>query len=389
MRFFDLTADATRSTMRRLVRNVLTAIALGTGTGAMAAILCLSQSAAAEIVDRLDGLVAATAVVSISGDAWADGDEAFVTPAQDAFGKSVRIGTFTVLNRPDLNVVSSLQTRRVACPIIVATQEGLEARAAVTKDGAYASDALAAQGATFAAVGASLAAELGLDLNLGSRVIYLDSRPITVTALVSDGGDNSLLATALIIPPGVADRLGILPPTRDLSAALSPSIMASATQSLPLVIRPSNPSSVTVSTPPSATQLVAGISADTQASVNVVAIVTGLVSALSVIVTMQIAVRERRGEIGLLRSLGATRSEVGAKFLLEAVLVGSVSSILGWVLGVTAAATVILLNGWSFYFPPEVFVVAGLGFAVGLLAGIPPALSASRVDPITLIRDVN
>src|SRR4029077_19401423 len=53
-----------------------------------------------------------------------------------------------------------------------------------------------------------------------------------------------------------------------------------------------------------------------------------------------IAVTHRRAEIGILRALGATRSQVQRLFLMESILAGLLGSILGAALGITAALAI-------------------------------------------------
>jgi len=130
---------------------------------------------------------------------------------------------------------------------------------------------------------------------------------------------------------------------------------------------------------------------------NVVGLLTlmvGAIAAISLIVggigianIMLVSVVERTREIGVRKALGATRSAILNQFLTEAILVSGLGGVIGIGLGVAIAyssATIFqfpfLVSIWS--------VVAGFGLSmiVGLVAGVIPARSAAKLDPIQALR---
>jgi putative ABC transport system permease protein len=98
--------------------------------------------------------------------------------------------------------------------------------------------------------------------------------------------------------------------------------------------------------------------------------------------TMVISVLERRGEIGLRRSLGATRRHVLLQFLTESLLLSALGGLAGVLLGVAVTAGYAATRSWPAVVPP--WVTAG-GLAatllIGALAGLYPATRAARVSP--------
>ncbi len=116
-----------------------------------------------------------------------------------------------------------------------------------------------------------------------------------------------------------------------------------------------------------------------------------LVASLAVASTMVTAVIERQREIGLHRVVGATRRQVLARFMLEAVLLGLAGSALG-IVGGSAAATG--LNAVTAHLGAPVFLITGRLVAAALTipavlaaaAGVWPAWRASRVPPTEAIR---
>ncbi len=97
---------------------------------------------------------------------------------------------------------------------------------------------------------------------------------------------------------------------------------------------------------------------------------------------MVISVLERRAEIGLRRSLGATRGQIRVQFLAEALLLSALGGGSGVLLGTAVTAVYASLQGWLTVVPAWVIgggVAATL--VIGALAGLYPAIRAARLAP--------
>ncbi len=107
-----------------------------------------------------------------------------------------------------------------------------------------------------------------------------------------------------------------------------------------------------------------------------------LVGAVGVANIMIISVLERRQEIGLRRALGATRGQIRAQFLAEAILLALAGGAAGDVAGAAATVSYAHAKGWAIVIPPEAWA-GGLGAAllIGALAGLLPAIRAARLSP--------
>jgi putative ABC transport system permease protein len=107
-----------------------------------------------------------------------------------------------------------------------------------------------------------------------------------------------------------------------------------------------------------------------------------LVGGVGVANTMVISVLERRSEIGLRRSLGATRGQIRTQFLAESLLLSALGGAGGAFLGTVVTFGYAFYQSWPTVVPAWA-VLGGIGatLAIGALAGLYPAIRASRLSP--------
>jgi putative ABC transport system permease protein len=106
--------------------------------------------------------------------------------------------------------------------------------------------------------------------------------------------------------------------------------------------------------------------------------------------TMSQTVRERTGELGVLKTLGFTNNAVLALVLAESCLL----ALLGGAIGLALACTIVPVVGKAlantlplFFFPPrDLFLGVGICIALGILTGIFPALAAMRLRVADALR---
>ena len=145
---------------------------------------------------------------------------------------------------------------------------------------------------------------------------------------------------------------------------------------------PENPSQVNVSQPSAALTAAADAKGALDTLYLGLGVVALLVGAIGVANIMVISVLKRRQEIGLRRALGATRGQIRAQFLAEAILLSLSGGAAGVIAGAAATAAYARGHGELVVIPPQAWA-GGLAAAViiGALAGLLPAIRAARLSP--------
>ncbi len=239
-------------------------------------------------------------------------------------------------------------------------------------------------------------------LKLGERMIVAGSapaRPYTIVGITRFGGGASFGgAGAAILIPAEAQRVVGEPGRYDeIDVAASPG--TSATQ-LRERLRAALPASVDVRT---GAEQAAKDTSDLESNLSFIrtfllifAYVSLFVGAFIIFNTFSITVAQRTREFGLLRTLGASRPQVMRTVILESVLLGVVGALLGLAGGLLLAPALDqLFKSFGADLPDSgtvlrtrtVVVSLAVGISVTVLAGLAPALRATRVPPLAAMRE--
>ena len=123
-----------------------------------------------------------------------------------------------------------------------------------------------------------------------------------------------------------------------------------------------------------------------------IASVSLLVAGVSILNIMLMSTIERTKEIGVMRAIGAYRRTILKIFLMEALILGLIGSVIGSALSVVGGYVIdyLIIQETKYVFQLSTLVYVTLGFSVGVatavLSGLYPAWKASKLEPIDALR---
>lgn len=123
------------------------------------------------------------------------------------------------------------------------------------------------------------------------------------------------------------------------------------------------------------------------------AVIALVVGGFSIINTMVMSISERKREIGIKKAVGASNRSIAFDYTLEAGVIGFVGGLVGLGIGVLA---IVIINSKTAESGAEIFLlnptfmvgVVVFSFVLGIIAGLLPALRASRMNVVDAIREL-
>ncbi|WP_027006279.1 ABC transporter permease [Conexibacter woesei] len=376
----------------RPLRAALSALGIAIGTAAIVAVLGLSSSSQAGLLAEIDRL--GTNLLTVEA-----GESLTGAPARLPQEAPARIGLLHDVSA--VAATAQLKDARVyRSPLIPAADSGgITVRAASLGLPAVLGTGVA-RGAWLNAgtarepvvvLGAGAAAQLGIDRVLPGRRIWLGGQWFGVAGILRHAPLAPDVDTSAFVGAPAArtylNTYNLTPSTIYVRAATGHEAAVQAL--LARTADPQAPDEADVSQPSdvlTARAAAAGAFDSLFLGLGIVALIVGAVGVANIMI---ISVLERRSEIGLRRALGATRGQVRTQFLAESILLAVIGGVVGVLAGAAATAIYASTKGWAVVIPPQAWA-GGIGAAllIGAVAGLLPALRASRLPPTVALRTV-
>jgi putative ABC transport system permease protein len=368
----------------RPLRVVLSAIGIAIGIAAMIAVVGISTSSTEDLQRQLSAL--GTNLLTVGPGQNLFGEQSHLP--DEAIGMIQRIGP--VESATATGKVTGAKVYR--SDKIPATQSGgiavlatrtdlLDTVGATVASGTFLNDATARYPAVV--LGATAAARLGVGATGVGQQVYLGGQWFTVVGVLQPVPLAPELDTAALVGWPVAQQaLGFDGYSTTVYTRTDDDAVENVRAVLASTANPEAPNEVDVSRPSDALAAKQATETTLNGLLLGLGAVALLVGGVGVANTMVISVLERRAEIGLRRSLGATRGQIRAQFLAESLLLSALGGAGGVLLGVVVTALYATYQGWPSVVPP--WASAG-GVAatmlIGVIAGLYPAIRASRLSP--------
>ena len=379
LRLSDLTRLGGYGLRSRPLRAVLSALGIAIGIAAMVAVVGISASSHADLDRQLRTL--GTNLLTVKPGKTFGGEDAQLPDTSLAMIKQIR----PVLSATAIGRVSDAHVYRndripvvetAGMSVAAAKLDLLSTVSAELDHGTWLN--AATERYPTVVLGAWAAKQLG-----NPPTVSIGGRSWVVAGVLKDAPlAQELDLSALIGWPAATTYLGLDGhPTVVYTRSVESQVEA-VWGVLAATANPQSPNEVSVSRPSDALTVQRAANATFTALLVGLGAVALLVGGIGVANTMVISVLERRSEIGLRRSLGATKGQIRTQFVSESLLLSMLGGAVGALLGYLVTGTYAAIQKWLTVVPWWALaggVVATV--AIGAIAGLYPAIRAARLAP--------
>jgi putative ABC transport system permease protein len=374
----------------RRLRGALSTLGIAIGVAAMVAVLGLSASSQAGLLAEIDKLGTNLLTVTDGTGVLGNNEElplaapsmirriAPVTAVADTGKTSVdayRSPYIPTIHTNALSVQAATLNLPPTVGTTVAAGSWLNAATATTPT---------------CVLGSAAAQRLGIDRVFPGQRIWMDNQWFYVAGILSPAVLAPDMDSSILVGfPAAATYLDFDGHPTEVYVRSVTDQTAAVQSVLDATANPEHPDAVDVSQPSNALAARARAKSALTGLFLGLGAVALLVGGVGVANIMVISVLERRSEIGLRRALGATKGQIRAQFLSEAVLLSLAGGAIGVALGATSTAVYATTKDWAITIPTLAWA-GGLGaaLAIGAVAGLLPALRAARLSPTDALRTV-
>lgn len=358
-------------------RSVLTVLGMAIGIGAILAVLTLSDAGQVQVESEMARLGI---------------DKVWITAAQ---GNSLKHGDAQLLSE----ALDTVVTEQVYAPVTARYGNCEESGIAVgcTMDYMEIMDSHIIEGRAFypmewksgsksVLLGSEIAEELHIKMG---DILSVAGIPFRCVGIVTQKNELSQVdaSNAVFIPVAVfCELMGqtVHELTLSVPKSTKPQVVAAMAVDVMATKRNITVDALTMQVQIEAANSVMAIFIDVLKWIAVICILVGGIGVMNILL---VSVRERRREIGIMKSLGTTQTQVCMLFLLEALVYAVVGGIIGIIMGIG----IIQIASSSIGLKPVIQIgdcisVFLSALCIGLFFGVMPASRASRLKPVDALR---
>ncbi len=394
-RFLAYVGEAFEAIWRNRTRSLLTMLGMIIGTASIIAVLGLSRAASGGIKGTIDSFGAEGLVISVDNN-QDDIRSAFIEFRDLPAIAAATSGTVAYLV-PSLNATYDLRANGISSETTVQSQTDVISDTLTVREGRRIDHDDVAGAAHVALLSHPLAQRFFGDAPATGQQIRIGGSRFTIIGVYDDlkaglianlgGGDYIEIpyTTFHEIKPGAMDFLQ--------AYALPGVSIAAAGDDVIAALHHIHGARAKYVVQDTAAQLGAFNNVLSLVGTGLAAIgsVALIVAGIGIMNIMLVSVVERTREIGLRKSIGATRADILTQFLFEAILLSLIGGGIGMLLGLGAvllayAPLVAFVGPAPIPYLLIVSVAVGFSTLVGTVFGTYPAVRASRLDPIVALR---
>ncbi|WP_283138854.1 ABC transporter permease [Rhizohabitans arisaemae] len=366
----------------RPMRVVLSALGIAIGIATMIAVVGISASSKEQLLQELDRLGTNMLVIT-AGEDLLTGKK--VPLAKDAAGRVARIDGVEHVGATGLLPFSVRRSDKISDDITggIAVQAASEDLLTTLRARMMSGTWLNGATGKYPSVVLGDVAAKRLGITAAGQQVYINGQYFTVLGIIGPLPLAPDIARSALVGWDVArSQLGFDGRPTTVYERSADARVDAVHALIPRSVDPQTPRNVNVSDPSSGLQAKAAVEGAFSNLLLGLGGVALLVGGVGVANTMIISVLERRYEIGLRRSIGATRGQIRIQFITESLLLSGLGGAAGIVLGAVATGVYAASSGIPWVIP--LWAVGG-GLAatlvIGTVAGLYPAVRASRLSP--------
>lgn len=387
---------------RNKLRSVLTTLGIIIGIASVTIMVALGNGAKNSIEKQLTELGSNTLLIKAgkkTGSGVSEDETITSLTDEDAYALIREVPQVNYVS-PGLNKVEQViyKNRNWNTAIIGSSSEFVLINKWSFKNGNYFTYEHTRNAGTVCVLGDTVARELFGEQNPVGEVLRIGNMPFTVIGVL-----NALGQTAggrdqddiVIVPYTTLQKrlLGVSYLENILVSIKHPHLLAEAQRQITQVLRerhnlrPGSPDDFSIKTRLSVIERANNVSKIMTILLGSIASISLIVGGIGIMNTMLASLAERTREIGIIRSVGATGSDIMWQFLIESLLLTLIGGVIGLILGILGSKIFSNLTGWSAYISFELMVLAFVFSAtVGIFFGLYPARKASKLNPIEALR---